>query len=237
MSQKESKKMINIICRTEGSGIRLITNEEDPTYTPSMLGVFSSTPPTPTAITMKFYSAWWYFLRQVQGISIDELLRADFSPARFRLYDFEGIVTPLVRIRIDRVTGTKNGEWQEWVFSGQFKIELDGLAFIDLTFANEVNDFAFTRPAVVSFFRALNDGFVQVGGGRSIGRGIIQIENLNEIITSIEAMPLPLAPRGRCLKGHFTPKSTASFGGKCRCEAKINPIWVKIPPGYYLGGE
>ena len=225
--------MIIINCRTEGSGIRLITNEEDPTYTPDMLGVLSSTPPAPTAITMKFYSAWWYFLRQVLGVSMEELLRADFSPVRFRLHDFNGGITPLVRIRIDRVTGAKNGQWQEWVFSGQFKIELDGPAF-----TNKANNFAFARPAVVSFLRSLNDGFVQVGGGRTIGRGIVQVESLNEIIALIEAMPLPLVPRGRCLKVHFAPKSTASFGGRCRCRAKIQPVWTKLPPGYcWLGGE
>ena len=223
---------ININCRTEGSGIRLVT--DDPTYTPDMLGVLSSTPSALNAITMKFYSAWWYFLHQVLGISTDEFMRSDFSPVRFILKSISGAEYPLCRTSIDRLSGVTKATSQEWVFSGEFKIELDGLAL-----AGEANDFAFARPAIWQFLIALNKGFVQVGGGRSIGRGFVRIENLDEMEYSIVgATPINPSKGHKCKKGHFAPWSTASFGGKCRCGAKIKPIWAKIPPGYYwLGGE
>ncbi len=213
-----------MICKIEG-GIR-VANDGN-----GGCGFFA---PISDICTVKFYNAWWYFLRQVLGISVDELLRADFTPVHFVLDWSNAMDETASHCAVNRITGSGGNFWTERIIVGEFAIKLEGLAFV-----NEANDFAFARPAVFSFLTALNKGFVQVGGGRSIGRGFVRIENLDEMEYSIVgATPINPSRGHKCKKGHFAPWSTASFGGKCRCGAKIKPIWAKIPPGYcWLGGE
>lgn len=214
-------------CSTVGTGIRIAKSED------IIIDHLYADEGDSSQVMVKFYEAWWRYCRLLQ-IPVDNLLKADYSPIHFRFDNkFDGRTDIIGHGSIDRFSGSVRKTWQEQLWQGEFGVRLDGLAFSSLNVEDMDQDVLTSlaiRPFVFSFLRALNEGFIQVGGGGSIGHGFIKINNLNEAFLEFTrqglSSPLRLTNWGRCKKGHFISPKSSSFGGSCKCGTYIVPTWT-----------
>ncbi|MEK9135168.1 MAG: hypothetical protein AAB451_02615 [Patescibacteria group bacterium] len=174
---------------------------------------------------LRIYEAWWGFCREYE-IPVGDLLKADFTPVHFHIQEVVGTTSVHGHTPVNRTTGTGTGEiWEEKCWAGFFEVQLSGFAFNE----PEEDKWASARPVVRAFLQALNVGFASLGGGRSIGHGVVRVTNLDELKSSPVFQPVLEA---RCPKGHYASYTAASFGGKCKkCGGEIRPAWTIAPGG------
>lgn len=213
--------MIELKCETEG-GIRLMKGDQM-----DMLLRSISSERAPLEIQLKIYTVWWYFCR-ITGIPVNEILEVDHTPVHFRISSCDGMIDRQSHLPVNRATGmgSPNSVWEEQIWVGEFSVSLEGLAFETGISRKEAS----VLPVTLAFLNAIDNGFIQIGGGGSSGKGVVRIGNLDEVEAAIKAVP---QSRGRCKRGHLAPRKKFSFGGNCKCGAEIRPAWT-IPPGYQV---
>lgn len=120
---------------------------------------------TTEAILAMIYRAWRYFSKGAGGT------------IHFRVEELKGIVER-------RGHRPRGGDvWYEPVWAGNFKLRIN---FSDAA--------SVPSPLIVAFLRALAEGMVTLGGGQSIGRGFVEIKNVEEVVAAINALSRPQPP-------------------------------------------
>jgi hypothetical protein len=197
---KDFIEKLTIKCQTE-SGIRMIKNSDG--YMEWMSYVFQ-----PSHIITKIYGAWWHWLREI-GVDTKEMLERDYPPVNFQIIDTKGdIDVQGHRPRSGKV-------WEEKLWYGDFNLEVSFQRKIGLS------------EIVASFVQALSKGFVTIGGGSSIGHGVI-------IVNELPKLPKSNFFGVRCQKGHQASRKNATFGGKCKCGASVKPKWAEVPESWNI---
>lgn len=221
---------MQVRCETR-QGIRISKDEHFVNCTPKSQQVQE----TKIKLLMAVYSAWWFFCKRILGLDVSELLRADYTPVNFSVaIETDPIPKENPWSKIDRYS---QSEWEqtnwEYGLDPRSHRSMAGVIWYELIWSGKLNiqisiEDQTVQPAVVAFIKAVNDSWVRLGGGNSIGHGFV----------TIESIPRPeFIKNGRCKKGHFTDKKTGSFGGVCKCGAKIVPAWTIPPQNLFEGGE
>lgn len=168
------------------------------------------------------YSAWYFYCKRILEIDqyIEEMRKADFTPIYFRIVEFSGQTDFQGHARIDRLTGTAVGNWQEQCWGGKFSFALEGIAFSDIPLKR---DFSAIKPVIGAFLKIINDGVISIGSSSS-GKGRVTIENFEEVSKAL--LSSKISGKVRCTKGHNASRQKRSFGGKCKCGADIRPAWT-----------
>ena len=177
--------------------IRMITDEDYMNFINFLFNDFE--------LTRKIYGAWWNFLKEA-GVDTKQLLNTDYTPVRFLLKNVQchnssgvnnGIFTQTHYSR--KIKGT----WQEKLWCGEFNLEISFQKIPGL------------EKVIKAFINNLKQGLVTLGGGKSIGRGIVETDGAD--VPAVEMGKL------RCPKGHFTSKQKFCFGGECKCGTIVVP--------------